>query len=145
MTPADVLAVWNRLRASGAATERETVMRTGLATDVVRDVYRALVASGFAWVRPGNRGRLSIRSRVDPTHVLAVIDFERRRALQVMQPGEGDRRDECANYDECLTAFAHAHGDEVDGHCPQACERFAPFADGWRRAGHDSAARKEWV
>lgn len=145
MTADDVTAVWRCLRASGPSTERETAMRTGLALDVVRDAYRVLIATGFASVKKWARGKLSIRSRVDLSHVLAVIDFDRKRALQVMQPGEGDRRDNCENYAECLGAFAHAHSDDVDAHCPAACERFAPYAEDWRRAGHDSAARKEWA
>lgn len=142
MTPDDVAAVWRRLRADGASTAREVMMRTGLAPEVVSDIYRVLVATGFA--RLGKRKRLSIRSRVDIGHVLAVIDFGRRRALQVMQPGTGNRRDDCARYDECLDAFARAHGDKVDGHCPRECERFVPWTEDWKRTMHDAVARKEW-
>ena len=51
-----------------------------------------------------------------------------RRALPMLVSGRGDRDEECANYDGCLSRFVRTAGRRSDGwaHCPAGCAHHAP-------------------
>lgn len=151
MTAGDMLAVVRIMR-RGPTTMRKIAAAGKFDERIAKDAVHALLVFGLLEERriPGGMYRLMLADGTGDDDVRAAhvqwLEAKRTRHLPVMQPGDdGDRRDDCANYDECLTAFARAYSDAVDAYCPEVCERFAPFADGWRRMGHDSAARKEWA
>jgi hypothetical protein len=151
VTAGDMLAVVRVMRRLGPTTMRKVAKLGKIDERIAKDAIVALEVFGLAEERRlrGNIRRLYLASDVGDDDVRAAhvqwVTARASRHLPVMQPGSGDRRDDCAAYDECLDAFARSYSDKVDGHCPPTCERFAPFADGWRRMGHDSAARKEWA
>jgi hypothetical protein len=150
MTAGDMLAVVRVMR-RGPTTMRKIAATGKFDERIARCAIQALLVFGLLEERriPGGMFRLFLADGTGDDDVRAAhaqwLAAKASRHLPVMQPGSGDRRDDCAAYDECLDAFARAYSDAVDGHCPKACERFEPFADGWRRMGHDSAARKEWT
>lgn len=146
-----MLAVVRIIRRLGPTTMRKIARLGRIDERIAKDSVYALEVFGLVEERRlrGNIRRLYLAADVSDDDVRAAhaqwLAARASRHLPVMQLGSGDRRDDCAAYGECLDAFARAYSDRVDGHCPEACERFAPYAEGWRRMGHDSVARKEWV
>lgn len=150
LTSDEALAVAFAIRKVVAASVRRIAAAAKVPEPVAKMAVSMLLRHGLA-VEVGEPGKLSICALLRDTDKAAILaahaqwlETRKTRHLPIMQPGYGEKRD-CTNYDECCDAFAHAHGDGVDGHCPEACERFAPFAEGWGRMWHDFAARKEWA
>lgn len=146
----ELVEVFRAMRRLGPATQSEISLASGVEVETVRSALAAMKRSGLARITKISRGRhrltLEPGVTVEQGHAAYLswrAEEERRaRSLPLMQRGAGDRRDDCGRYDECVDAFAHAHSESIDAHCPKACASFERDDTGWKRTAHDAVSRK---
>lgn len=146
----ELVEVFRAMRKLGPATQSEIALASGVEVETLRSAIAAMKRSGLARMTKISRGRhrltLEPGVTVEQSHAAYLswrADEDRRaRSLPLMQRGAGDRREDCARYDECLDAFAHAHSEGVGAHCPRGCASFEQDATGWKRTAHDAVSRR---